>query len=99
MRIILSNLSRRALKWSRLNHCLVVFDDESGSCRLAAGCSGLTSPPAPFRDGIAPADSFLKTESVSQNQFLSVAINSRIQAAYWPNSPPIAPIRAEIITP
>jgi len=41
MRIILSKFSRGALKWSRLNHCLVVFDGESGSCRLAAGCSGL----------------------------------------------------------
>src|SRR5258706_3855716 len=42
------------------------FRNQNSGCRLVVSRSGLTSPPAPFRVGIAPTDSFLKTESVAQ---------------------------------
>src|SRR5437899_1518951 len=42
------------------------FRNQNSGCRLVVSRSGLTSPLAPFRVGIAPTDSFLKTASVAQ---------------------------------
>src|SRR5258707_10380677 len=44
------------------------FRNQNSGCRLVVSRSGLTSPPAPFRVGIAPTDSFPKTESVSERR-------------------------------
>ncbi|MEI7932799.1 MAG: hypothetical protein WCI21_07070, partial [Alphaproteobacteria bacterium] len=47
------------------------FRDRKSLCRLVARRLGLTSPPAPFREGNAPTDSFLKAK---QNQRSSLAL-------------------------
>ena len=77
------------------------FQARVSLCRLAVSRFGLTSPPAPFRVGAAPTDSYLskKSSEIRKRYCFSVAMNSRIQAAYWPNKPPMAPIKAETITP